>query len=141
MWERNIVILPPRTASNPPIGIQSAFLILYIGLRIMTFGILFDFTGNSNVSKIIKAADMVKQDWFLAAVTQAEPIDVFLLIGHNPIRTTDYANTFGLVHSTIRALRSDIPIQIFGGHSHIRDFQVYDDKSTGLESGKLILMN
>lgn len=136
MSERNIVISPPRMVSSLSRNMTGLFLNSFTGLRIMTFGILFDFTGNSNVSKIIKAADMVKQQWFLDAVNQAEPIDVFLLIGHNPIRTTDYANTFGLVHSTIRALRSDIPIQIFGGHSHIRDFQVYDDKSTGLESGK-----
>ncbi|CAG8983912.1 hypothetical protein HYALB_00006879 [Hymenoscyphus albidus] len=102
----------------------------------MTFGVLFDFTGNSNVSKIIKAADMVKQQWFLDAVNQPEPIDVFLLIGHNPIRTTDYSSTFGLLHKTIRTLRPDTPIQEFGGHSHIRDFQVYDDRSTGLESGR-----
>jgi microcystin degradation protein MlrC len=78
-----------------------------------------------NCSKVIKAADMVKQ-WFLDAVHCSEPIDLFLLIGHNPIRTTGYASTFGLLHSTIRAARPTVPIQAFGGHSHITDFQVYD---------------
>jgi hypothetical protein len=102
----------------------------------MTFGVLYDFTGNSNVSKVIEAADMVQQQWFLDAVNYSEPIDLFLLIGHNPIRTTDYASTFGLLYSTIRAARPTVPIQAFGGHSHIRDFQVYDDMSTGLESGR-----
>lgn len=111
------------------------------GLRIMTFGVLFDFTGNSNVSKVIKAADMVKQQWFLDAVNFDQPIDLFLLIGHNPARNTDYANTFGLVHKTIRGLRPDTPVQIFGGHSHIRDFQVYDDRTTALESGRLSYLN
>tara|TARA_R110002060_G_scaffold22886_1_gene31015 strand:+ start:365 stop:673 length:309 start_codon:yes stop_codon:yes gene_type:complete len=101
----------------------------------MTFGVLFDFTGNSNVSKVIKAADMVKQQWFLDAVNYDQPIDLFLLVGHNPVDRSDYANTLGLVHSTIRALRPDTPVQAFGGHSHIRDFKVYDDKSTALESG------
>lgn len=28
------------------------------------------------------------------------------------------------------------PIQAFGGHTHIRDFTVYDSMSTGLESGR-----
>jgi hypothetical protein len=101
----------------------------------MAFGVLFDFTGNSNVSKVIKAATLVQQQWFLDAINYPEPIDLFLVIGHNPIRTTDFASTFGLLHNTIRALRPNIPIQAFGGHSHIRDFQVYDDMSTGLESG------
>lgn len=102
----------------------------------MTFGVLYDFTGNSNVSKVIKAKDMIQQQWFLDAVNYKEPIDLFLLLGHNPIRTTDYASTFGLIHNTIRSMRPEVPLQAFGGHSHIRDFQVYDDRSTGLESGR-----
>ena len=106
----------------------------------MSFGVLFDFTGNSNVSKVIKAATMVKQQWFLDAVNFEKPVDLFLLIGHNPVRTTDYSNTLGLVHNTIRSLRPTVPIQVFGGHSHIRDFQVYDSMSTALESGKTSYM-
>ena len=102
----------------------------------MSFGVLYDFTGNSNVSKVITATTLVKQQWFLDAVNYNQTIDLFLLIGHNPIRTTDYSNTLGLVQKTIRSLRPNTPIQIFGGHSHIRDFQVYDDSSTALESGR-----
>ncbi|CZR52320.1 related to Ser/Thr protein phosphatase family protein [Phialocephala subalpina] len=120
---------------NPATGVYE-----YIGkthrLRIMAFGVLFNFGGNSNVSKIIKAADMVKQQWFIDAINYTEPIDLFLVIGHNPIRRTDSSSTFGLLHDTIRAMRPTVPIQAFGGHSHIRDFQVYDDMSTGLESGR-----
>jgi hypothetical protein len=41
-----------------------------------------------------------------------------------------------VLYNTIRELRPDIPIQAFGGHTHIRDFFVYDDKTTGLESGE-----
>jgi hypothetical protein len=103
----------------------------------MTFGVLYDFTGNSNVSKITKAADMIKQQWFLDAVNFSEPIDLFLVIGHNPIRGS--GSTLGQVHDTIRSMRPNVPIQGFGGHTHIRDFTVYDDKSTALESGKLLL--
>lgn len=101
----------------------------------MTFGVLFDFTGNSNVSKVTTAAVMVKQQWFIDAVNSTEPIDLFLVVGHNPIRSTDYGTTFPTVLSAIKAIRPNTPIQVFGGHSHIRDFQVYDDRSTGLESG------
>jgi hypothetical protein len=101
----------------------------------MAFGVLYDFTGNSNVSKVIKGATLVQQQWFLDAINYPQPIDLFLVIGHNPIRTTDFSSTFGLLHNTIRALRPNVPIQAFGGHSHIRDFQVYDDMATGLESG------
>ncbi|KAG9230102.1 Metallo-dependent phosphatase-like protein [Amylocarpus encephaloides] len=132
----NVQIINPATGAYEYIGNKYRYFTTPHGLRIMTFGVLFDFTGNSNVSKVIKAADMIKQDWFLTAVNQPGPIDVFLVIGHNPVRTTDSSSTLGLIQETIRAMRPNVPIQVFGGHSHIRDFQVYDDQSTGLESGR-----
>jgi len=101
----------------------------------MSFGVLFDFTGNSNVSKVIKAATMVNQTWFLNAVNFTEPIDMFVVLGHNPVRPTVSTSTLGTVVNAIRNLRPNTPIQVFGGHTHIRDFVVYDDKATGLESG------
>jgi hypothetical protein len=103
----------------------------------MTFGVLFDFTGNSNVSKVIKAADLVKEQWFIDAVNYDKPVDLFLVIGHNPVRTDSPSFTVKFVSKTIRALRPQIPVQVFGGHTHIRDFKVYDDMSTALESGEL----
>lgn len=102
----------------------------------MAFGILFDFTLHSNVSRVTTAAELVKQQWFLDAVDFDQPIDLFLLLGHNPARTTAPTNTFALVHQTIRSRRPDTPVQIFGGHSHVRDFQVYDDRTTAMESGE-----
>ncbi len=86
----------------------------------MAFGVLFDFTSNSNVSKIIKAADLVQESWFLDAVNYPEPIDLFILIGHNPVRREDKFSTFGVLLDTVRDNRPGIPIQVFGGHTHIR---------------------
>lgn len=102
----------------------------------MSFGVLFDFTGNSNVSKVIKAADLVQESWFKAAINYTEPIDLFVVIGHNPVRTNVTSSTFGTLVSAIRKIKPDVPIQGFGGHTHIRDFVVYDNKATGLESGR-----
>ena len=110
-------------------------MLIELGLRIMAFGVLFDFTGNSNVSKVIKAADMVKQPWFQQAVNYTEPIDLFVITGHNPVRTSASSSTMGTVFKAIRSMKPDVPIQAFGGHTHIRDFAVYDDKATGIESG------
>lgn len=86
----------------------------------MAFGVLFDFTGNSNVSKVIKTEDLVKESWFLEAVKFEKPIDLFVVIGHNPVRTTSKTSTFGTLYKTIRDLRPDVPIQAFGGHTHVR---------------------
>jgi hypothetical protein len=99
----------------------------------MAFGVLFDFTGHTEVSRVTSAATMVTQQWFINTVNYTEPIDLFIILGHNPIRTR--LSTFGHVHEAIRKIKPDTPIQVFGGHTHIRDFIVYDDKATGIESG------
>ncbi|KAI9833214.1 MAG: hypothetical protein M1826_000127 [Phylliscum demangeonii] len=133
----NVEIKDPVTGRFEYIGAKYRYFRTHHGLRIMAFGVLFDFTGNSNVSRITKAANLVKQPWFVDAVQFKAPIDLFLLVGHNPIDPRkSSSSTLGLVQRFIRDKRPGVPIQIFGGHSHIRDFKVYDNMSTGLESGR-----
>jgi len=107
-----------------------------MGLRIMAFGVLFDFTGNTNFTKVITAATMVKQAWFLNAINQSQPIDMFVVLGHNVARPSTSGSTFGTIFNAIRAAHPTTPIQFFGGHSHIRDFAVLDSSSTSIESGR-----
>ncbi|KAH8724465.1 Metallo-dependent phosphatase-like protein [Phaeosphaeriaceae sp. PMI808] len=132
----NVQIVNPANKQFEYIGAKYRYFTTEHGLNIMAFGVLFDFTGNSNVSKVIKAADTVQQRWFREALNHTKPIDLFVIIGHNPVRTTVSSSTFGTVISAIRQVRPDVPIQSFGGHTHIRDFVVYDNKATGLESGR-----
>ena len=77
---------------------------------------------------------MITEQWFKDAVNYKQPIDLFLLIGHNPIRRS--GSTIPAVYQAIRQARPNVPIQVFGGHTHIRDFTVYDSGGTGLESGR-----
>ncbi|KAF6804194.1 ser thr protein phosphatase [Colletotrichum musicola] len=132
----NVQIRNPGTGEPEYIGKQYRYFTTPKGLRIMAFGVLFDFTGNSNASVVTKAAAMVKQPWFLDAINYSEPIDLFLVVGHNPARPTQSSSTLKTVFDAIRAVKPDTPVQFFGGHTHIRDFAVFDDKSTGLESGR-----
>lgn len=55
-----------------------------------------------------------------------------MVIGH--IDVDDYE--LGQVLAAIRKIHPDIPVQIFGGHRHLRKFKKYDEKSTALESGR-----
>ncbi|KAF2853728.1 hypothetical protein T440DRAFT_487046 [Plenodomus tracheiphilus IPT5] len=132
----NVQIINPASGQFEYVGAKYRYFTTEQGLRIMAFGVLFDFTGNSNVSKVIKAAEMVQQPWFQAAVNYTKPIDLFVVIGHNPVRTTVSSSTIGTVFKAIRSIKPNVPIQAFGGHTHIRDFTVYDNKATGLESGR-----
>ncbi|KAJ8119665.1 hypothetical protein O1611_g10560 [Lasiodiplodia mahajangana] len=128
----NVQIANQETGEWEYIGKTHRYFTTEHGLRIMAFGVLFDFTGNTNVTKIIPAKTMVTQKWFMEAINSCDPIDVFVLIGHNPVRDSSFQTVF----DAIRAVNPDTPIQILGGHSHIRDFVVYDDSSVAIESGR-----
>ncbi|KAL8993226.1 MAG: hypothetical protein Q9169_006509 [Polycauliona sp. 2 TL-2023] len=98
----NIQITNPATGQFEYIGSKYRYFTTDHGLRIMAFGVLFDFTGNSNVSRVIKTEDLVKESWFLGAVQYPQPIDLFIVIGHNPIRPSVSSSTFGTLYNISR---------------------------------------
>ena len=110
----NVKIFNPASGQYEYAGKTHRYFTTPKGIRILALGVLFDFTGNSNASQVIKAADMVKQQWFKDALTLSEPIDLFVLIGHNAARRTDRTSTLGLVWDAIRAVHPKTPIQVFG---------------------------
>ncbi|KAL1954800.1 hypothetical protein VTO42DRAFT_704 [Malbranchea cinnamomea] len=132
----NVEIINKSTGKWQPFGKRYRYFRTKRGLRIMSFGVLFDFEGNTNVTRVTNAKDMVQEPWFKAAVNYREPIDLFVVIGHNPVRTNESSSTWDTVYDAIRRMRPEVPIQIFGGHQHVRDFVVYDEMSTGLASGQ-----
>ena len=71
--------------------------------------------------------------WFQAAVSDPD-IDIFVVIGHTPVRG-DFPE-FPAILSAIRRLRPTTPVQFNGGHTHVRDFAIYDTTSTALEGGR-----
>ena len=132
----NVQILNNATGQFQYIGQQYRYFTTQHGLRIMAFGVLYDFTGNTNITNVIKAKTLVTEPWFQQAITFNQTIDLFLVLGHNPARPTASGSTFGTIFNAIRAKNPNTPIQFLGGHSHIRDFAVFDEGSTGIESGR-----
>lgn len=128
----NVQILNSDTDDWEYIGQTHKYLTTPNGLRIMAFGVLFDFTGkgipaqglrprvdpclpgNVNVSKVIPAETMVAQDWFLDALNSTEPVDLFLVLGHNPARPSVSLSTFDAVYEAIRRAHPQTPIQFQG---------------------------
>lgn len=108
------------------------------GLRIMAFGVILDGTNNNkDMTRIQPASEMIQEDWFQDAVNRQD-IDLFVVIGHNPVKPgiPKSESTFPLLMETLRKTRPEIPVQGFGGHTHRRDFYIYDNMSSGIESGK-----
>ncbi|POR39355.1 Uncharacterized protein TPAR_00423 [Tolypocladium paradoxum] len=132
----NVKVLNKATGQYEYVGATHRYFTTAKGLRVMAFGVLYDFTGMSTPADVLKAKDMVKESWFTEALASSKPVDLFILFGHNPARPTDSSSTFKTVWDAIRAARPKTPIQIFGGHSHVRDFAVYDDASVGITSGR-----
>ncbi|KAF1365298.1 hypothetical protein EJ07DRAFT_161373 [Lizonia empirigonia] len=128
----NLDIYDPTTGYLEPLAPRyKKFTTKNQGIRILAFGFIFDFTGNANNTVVTRVDDTVEQDWFKEALKD-QNLDLIVVFGHVDIRSAEYAVLF----STIRAAHKDLPIQFFGGHSHIRDFKIFDDKSVALESGR-----
>jgi hypothetical protein len=125
-------IYNPKTGELEPLAPRyKKFTTKNQGIRILAFGFIFDFTGNANNTVIHRVEDTVKEDWFKEAIRDKE-LDLIIVYGHVDIRSDEYKVLF----STIRSAQWDTPIQFFGGHSHIRDYKVFDSKSVALESGR-----
>ena len=130
----NIDIYNERRASFVPLAPRfRKFTTPNQGIRISAFGFLFDFKGNWNNTIVQPVEETIQEEWFQEAIRDRE-VDLFLVAGHVPVRSSEYR----AIHAAIRRVRWDTPIQFFGGHSHIRDYVVYDSKSTALESGRYL---
>lgn len=102
------------------------------GIRIVAFGFLFDFKGNANNTVVQPVEETVKEQWFQDAIRDKD-VDLFIVAGHVPVRDSP---EFDAVYNAIRNVKWDIPIQFFGGHTHIRDYHKWDKAAYGIESGR-----
>jgi hypothetical protein len=103
------------------------------GIRILAFGFLFDFKGNANNSFVQPVEETIKETWFQDAIHDRD-VDLIVVAGHVAIRGPEYS----AIYKAIRSVQWDTPIQFFGGHLHIRDYVVFDSKSTALASGRFM---
>ncbi|KAJ0416206.1 Metallo-dependent phosphatase-like protein [Aspergillus carlsbadensis] len=114
------------------------------GLRVMAFGFtLLNFKLNmSATATYVHGFNWtLHQPWFKEALDKE--VDLYVLLGHAGLRDTctfngTYANENPLIcfEEFLRQNKSGVPIQVFGGHTHQRDFKCFDSRSSGLESGR-----
>jgi 2',3'-cyclic-nucleotide 2'-phosphodiesterase (5'-nucleotidase family) len=128
----NLDIFDPKTGERKALAQRyKKFTTKNLGIRIIAFGFLYDFTGNANNTVVQKVKDTIKEEWFQQAIRDRE-VDLFLVIGHVQLRSQEFAE----LYRAIREQQWDVPIQFFGGHTHIRDYAKYDSKAYALESGR-----
>lgn len=128
----NIDILDPQTGTKVPLAPRyKKFTTKNQGIRIIAFGFLFDFTGNSNNTIVQPLEKTIQEEWFQNAIRDRE-VDLFLVAGHVGLDMPEFKK----IYTAIRNVQWDTPIQFLGGHTHIRDFKRFDAKAYGLESGR-----
>lgn len=115
-----------------PFSQRYAYWQTKFGIRIMSFAFIFNFTGNSNATVVTPVGEAVKQPWFQQQVQRSD-IDMFVVAGHITLRNS---TEWGLIYAAIRQHHPITPIQIFGGHRHIRDAVVFDANAVGMASGR-----
>lgn len=103
--------------------------------RVLALGFLFNFVGNDKlVTRVTKVEDELEKQWFKDVERDILPnVDYVVVAGHVPLRKFP---EFTYVLNKIRAVNKHLPVSFFGGHSHIRDYRIYDDYAVGLQSGR-----
>lgn len=105
--------------------------------RVLAFSFMFNFRRFNNRTNVAPPMEEVSKDWFYE-VTETygeEKVDLVLIFGHMPVTDLESREMYEL-HCFMRSIYPHTVIQYFGGHSHIRDFAIFDEKATGLQSGR-----
>lgn len=104
--------------------------------RVLALSFLFDFNRNNDKTRVTPIAEAIHQPWLDEVFEQypADAVDLVVVVGHIPVDRR--WSELGFLHARLRDHYPGVKIQYFGGHSHIRDFVVYDALSTGLQSGR-----
>ncbi|PPJ59306.1 hypothetical protein CBER1_04234 [Cercospora berteroae] len=119
-------------------GVQKPFSDRYayyqtkMGIRVMSFAFIFNFTGNSNATVVTPVGTAVQQSWFKEQASRQD-IDLFVISGHITLRQSTEWN---LIYAAIRQYHPTTPIQIFAGHRHIRDAVAWDASAIGTAAGR-----
>lgn len=128
----NLDILDPKTGDRVPLAQRyKKFTTKNQGIRILAFGFIFDFTKNAKNTFVQRVSETIKEKWFQDAIRDRE-VDLFLVAGHVPLPSEEFKALF----KAIRGVQWDVPIQFFGGHTHVRDYIKFDSKAYALESGR-----
>lgn len=104
--------------------------------KVLALSFLFDFNRNNYATRVTPIKDAVEEDWFKDVLRDfpENEVDILVVFGHIPV--THQWKELGVLHNVLRKNYPSIKIQYFGGHSHIRDFAVYDENLTGMQSGR-----
>ncbi|WRT67957.1 uncharacterized protein IL334_004931 [Kwoniella shivajii] len=117
-----------------PLGEQYLKFETEQGRKVTAFGAIFNFQAHARGISIQSSSRLAKESWFIEAI-QDKP-DYFVLAGHMAARGE--SAEFYPIFVAIRNVHPEVPIYIFGGHTHVRDCVQYDDRSIAVVPGRYL---
>ncbi|KAI3404320.2 hypothetical protein KGF56_002840 [Candida oxycetoniae] len=103
--------------------------------KVLVFGFLFDFKRFNKGTRVTSIEEEMNKSWFKDTLQLFQnKVDLIIIAGHTPV-AHEWPEFYAL-HKRLRQFYPSTIIQYFGGHSHIRDFVVFDSRSTGIQSGR-----
>ncbi|WBW73515.1 5'-nucleotidase, NT5E family [Schizosaccharomyces osmophilus] len=128
----NVDMYDEKTDTYTPFGEKYAIFDTPHNVRILSLGFVGSFSGGCNEARVLPMEITLQHSWW-NEIRELEDIDLILIAGHIPVHDSSELDQLLL------KLRKEFPdtiIQVLGGHSHIRDYAVYDEKAAGLQSGR-----
>jgi hypothetical protein len=106
----NLDIIDPHTGDLVPLAPRyKKFTTKKQGLKVLSFGFIFDFVGNYNNTVVQPVEQTIKEAWFQEAIRDRE-VDLFLVVGHVHIRAAEFdaiykAISFSADTTTLETIR------------------------------------
>ncbi|KAI8388326.1 nucleoside phosphatase family-domain-containing protein [Radiomyces spectabilis] len=129
----NVYFKDLHTNKTVPIADKYTYFKGKYGTRVLALGFLFNFHGNDDLSVVKPIVEEVKEPWFKKAMTSHKP-DIIVLFGHVGLRFQEMQDAL----AAVRQYYPYLPVAIMGGHTHIRDFAVYDRWAAGVQGGRYL---
>jgi 2',3'-cyclic-nucleotide 2'-phosphodiesterase (5'-nucleotidase family) len=103
--------------------------------NLLTFGFLYNMKNCASSVVVEEVEYVVQESWFVDVLKRTHDYDAVLVLAHMDVRDP-------LCQIILDAIRSiagtDIPVQFITGHTHIRDYQVFDHFSSSFEAGHFL---
>ena len=118
----------------PPIG-SNYYMLKGRYYDVLTFGFLYNMQNYASSVMVIEVETIVQETWFIDIVKREE-YDAILVMAHMHVRDP----LCQIILDAIRTItgNDNIPIQFITGHTHIRDYDVFDSLATSFEAGHFL---
>ena len=133
--------IPSRSSSNlqgqqsdeaKPIG-KYYYMLKGKHFSVLTFGFLYNMQNYAPSIMVVEVEAIVKEAWFIDVVQKSDEYDAILVLAHMHVRDP----LCQIILDSIRTITGNgkIPVQFITGHTHIRDYYIFDPLSTSFEAG------